>query len=147
LISSTDERHDIRWIQRFDNFKRAFARLSEASALAGQRDLSDLERQGLIQAFEFIHELAWNTLKDFLTARGSSEKLYGSRDATRAAFAAELIEDGEAWMMMIEHRDEFSHTYNDNVALKIMDAVLTRYVLVFETFQTRFLELEKGEFA
>jgi len=121
--------------------------LSEASELAEQRDLSDLERQGLIQAFEFTHELAWNTLKDFLTARGSSEKLYGSRDATRAAFAAELIEDGEAWMMMIEHRNESSHTYNDNVALKIMDAVLTRYVLAFETFQTRFLELEKGELA
>ena len=50
-------------------------------------------------------------------------------------------------MMMIEHRNESSHTYNDNVALKIMDAVLTRYVLVFETFQTRFLELGKGEFA
>ncbi len=42
---------EIRWIQRFDNFKRAFARLSEASGLAGQLDLSDLERQGLIQAF------------------------------------------------------------------------------------------------
>ena len=104
-----------------------------ASALAEQRDLSDLERQGLIQAFEFIHELAWNTLKDFLAAR--------------AAFAGELIEDGEAWMMMIEHRNESSHTYNDNVALKIMDAVLTRYVLAFETFQTRFLELENGELA
>ena len=117
LISSTDEqpRHPL------------------ASALAEQRDLSDLERQGLIQAFEFIHELAWNTLKDFLAAR--------------AAFAGELIEDGEAWMMMIEHRNESSHTYNDNVALKIMDAVLTRYVLAFETFQTRFLELENGELA
>ena len=86
-----------------------------------------------MQAFEFTHELAWNTLKDFL--------------ATRAAFAAELIEDGEAWMMMIEHRNESSHTHNDNVALKIMDAVLTRYVLAFETFQTRFLELENGELA
>ena len=136
---------DIRWIQRFDNFKRAFARLSEASALAKERELSDLERQGLIQAFEFTHELAWNTLKDFLTARGNSDKLYESRDATRAAFAAELIEDGEAWMKMIEHRNESSHTYNDDVAGKIMAAVQTRYVPAFATFQCRFLELEKKE--
>jgi len=136
---------DIRWIQRFDNFKRAYVRLSEASVLAKARELSDLERQGLIQAFEFTHELAWNTLKDFLTARGISEKLYGSRDATRAAFAAELIEDGDAWMQMIEHRNESSHTYNDDVAAKITAAVQTRYVPAFETFQRRFLELEKKE--
>ena len=136
---------DIRWIHRFENFKRAFARLSEASALAKARELSDLERQGLIQAFEFTHELAWNTLKDFLTARGNSDKLYGSRDATRAAFAAELIADGEAWMKMIEHRNETSHTYNDDVAGKIMAAVQTLYVPAFEAFHRRFLELEKEE--
>ena len=124
---------DIRWLQRFDNFKRAFARLSEASELADQRDLSDLERQGLIQAFEFTHELAWNTLKDFLAAR--------------AAFAAELIENGEAWMEMIKHRNESSHTYNDDVAGKIMEAVLSLYVPAFEAFQRRFLELEKEDSA
>ena len=138
---------DIRWIQRFDNFKRAFARLREASKMAEQRGLSDLERQGLIQAFEFTHELAWNTFRDFLSARGSSTKLYGSRDATRAAFAVELIEDGEAWMKMIEHRNESSHTYNDDVAGKIMAAVQTLYVPAFEAFERRFLVLEKEELA
>ena len=138
---------DIRWIQRFDNFKRAFARLSAATALAEQRGLSDLERQGLIQAFEFTHELAWNTLKDFLNSRGASEKLYGSKDATRAAFAAGLIEDGETWMKMIGHRNESSHTYNDEVAGKIMEAIMTFYVPAFETFHRRFLELEKKETA
>ena len=138
---------DIRWIQRFDNFKRAFVRLSEASELAEQRDLSELERQGLIQAFEFTHELAWNTLKDFLTGRSSSEKFYGSRDVTRAAFAAELIEDGAAWMEMIKSRNESSHTYNDDVAGKIMEAVQTLYMPAFGAFQIRFLELEKEESA
>ena len=106
-----------------------------------------MERQGLIQAFEFTHELAWNTIKDFLSARGSSEKLYGSRDATRAAFAAELIENGEAWMEMIKHRNESSRTYNDDVAGKIMEAVLSLYVPAFEAFQRRFLELEKEDSA
>ncbi len=140
-------RSDIRWIQRFDNFKRAFARLSEASLLAKERNLSNLERQGLIQAFEFTHELAWNTLKDFLAAHGSSEMLYGSKDATRAAFAAELIEDGEGWMKMIGHRNESSHTYNDAVAGEIMEAVQTRYVPAFEAFLLRFQALEKEETA
>lgn len=136
---------DVRWIQRFDNFKRAFARLSGAAALAEQRDLSDLERQGLIQAFEFTHELAWNTLKDFLVSRGASDKIYGSKDATRAAFAAELIGDGEVWMNMIKHRNESSHTYNDDVAGEIMAAVLDCYQPEFEAFQKRFEEMKREE--
>ncbi len=136
---------DIRWIQRFDNFKRAFARLADGAKLSGERELSDLERQGLIQAFEFTHELAWNTLKDFLTARGASEKIYGSRDAVRAAFAADLIEDGEIWMKMILHRNESSHTYNEDVAGRIMDAVVGQYVPAFESFGTTFASLEKEE--
>ena len=136
---------DIRWVQRFDNFKRAFARLAEAAAQAKQRKLSELEEQGLIQAFEFTHELAWNTLKDFLEARGTTVKIYGSRDATREAFAAELIKNGEAWMKMIEHRNETSHTYNEKIANAIVEAILTRYVKEFEGFQRSFLELERKE--
>src|ERR1039458_4796530 len=136
---------DIRWIQRFDHFKRAFARLAEAAALAKQRKLSELEEQGLIQAFEYTHELAWNTLKDFLEARGTAVKIYGSRDATREAFAADLIVNGEAWMKMIEHRNQSSHTYNQEIADAIAEAILTRYVTEFEGFQDRFLELERQE--
>lgn len=82
-----------------------------------------------------------------MTARGSPDKLYGSRDATWAAFAAELIRDGEAWMEMIKSRNESSHAYNDDVAGKIMAAVRARYVPDFEIFQRRFLELEKEETA
>ena len=62
--------HDIRWRQRSSNYRRALARLGEAVELSGQRPLSDLECQGLIQAFEFTHELSWKTLKDFLASRG-----------------------------------------------------------------------------
>jgi len=136
---------DIRWIQRFDNFKRAFARLSGAAALAKQRELSELEEQGVIQAFEFTHELAWNTLKDFLEERGTKVKIYGSRDATREAFAAGMIENGDAWMKMIEHRNETSHTYNEEIANAIVEAILTHYVTEFEGFQRSFSELAGKE--
>lgn len=52
-------RDDRRWQQRFENYRRALARLNEAVQLSQQRPLTDLERQGLIQAFEFTHELSW----------------------------------------------------------------------------------------
>ena len=72
-------------------------------------------------------------------------KIYGSRDATREAFAADLIVNGEAWMKMIEHRNETSHTYNEAIATAIVEAILTRYVTEFEGFQRSFLELERKE--
>jgi nucleotidyltransferase substrate binding protein (TIGR01987 family) len=84
---------DIRWQQRFHNFSKALSQLAEAVELAGQRELSKLEEQGMIQAFEFTHEMAWNTLKDFLESRGA-QNIYGSKDATREAFKAGLIENG-----------------------------------------------------
>jgi hypothetical protein len=57
---------DIRWKQRFDNYCRAFETLRRGVELASQRELSELEQQGLVQGFEFTHELAWNVLKDYL---------------------------------------------------------------------------------
>lgn len=75
---------DIRWKQRFNNYLNAFQTLVEAVDLAKTRPLSNLENQGLIQSFEFTHELAWNVLKDYLEHKGI-QGLIGSKDATRAA--------------------------------------------------------------
>jgi nucleotidyltransferase substrate binding protein (TIGR01987 family) len=133
---------DVRWRQRFQNFRKAFSQLSNAAALAQQRELSDLEQQGLIQAFEFTHELACNTLKDFLESRGRSN-LFGSKDATREAFAAGLIDNGDTWMQMIENRNETTHTYDEETADEIGEAILSRYVDQFEKFQRRFMQLER----
>jgi hypothetical protein len=51
---------DIRWIQRYNHFSHAFDQLERAVALSNQRPLTELEEQGMIQAFEYTHELAWN---------------------------------------------------------------------------------------
>jgi nucleotidyltransferase substrate binding protein (TIGR01987 family) len=117
---------DIRWQQRLNNYEKALSLLTDAVELSRQRELSDLEKQGLIQAFEFTHELAWNTLKDFLEYKGQSG-IYGSRDATRKAFELELIEDGDSWMQMIQNRNRSSHTYNQKVMQEIIEAILTAY--------------------
>lgn len=136
---------DIRWRQRFNSFQKAFAQLDKAARLAEERDLSDLERQGLIQAFEFTHELAWNTLRDFLKAHGSTKKLYGSKDATREAFAQGLLTAGEEWMEMIESRNETSHAYNEDTAAEIAEAILSSYVAEFRKLLETFRQLEKEE--
>jgi|SRR6266481_4025490 len=139
-----DTNPDIRWRQRLESFRKAFGQLSKAATIAKERELSSLEQQGLIKAFEFTHELAWNVLKDFLESRGTVE-LYGSKDATREGFAKGLIEDGEAWMAMIQSRNRTSHTYNEETADEIAEAILSSYVQEFEKFLKKFTELEKKE--
>ena len=88
---------DVRWIQRLDHFNKAFFQLKDAVELSQQRKLSKLEEQGLIQSFEYTHELAWNTLKDFLESLGA-QNLYGSKDVIREAFKRDLLSDGDVWM-------------------------------------------------
>ncbi len=126
---------DVRWIQRFHNFKKALTQLEQAVMLAESRELSSLEKQGTIQAFEFTHELAWKTQKDFLQARGNPE-IYGSHDATREAFKTGLIGDGEIWMEMIESRNLSSHTYNESVADEIVAKIISSYVILFTDLRT-----------
>lgn len=136
---------DIRWRQRLQSFRKAFAQLSKAAATAGERELTELEQQGLIQAFEFTHELAWNTMKDFLKSRGTTTRLYGAKDATREAFAQGLIEDGDDWMAMIESRNQTSHAYNEEIADQIASAVLSLYFPAFNEFLHTFSALEEEE--
>ena len=124
---------DIRWKQRLANFRKAFGRLDEAVLLSRKRALSDLERQGLIQAFEFTHELAWNLMKDWFDYQGNND-ISGSRDATREAFRMGLIQDGETWMEMIKSRNQSSHTYNLETAMEIAKAIEERYWAVIARF-------------
>lgn len=131
---------DIRWKQRFDNYLRAFEILRRAVDLARQRDLSELEQQGLIQGFEFTHELAWNVLKDYLEETGISG-IVGSKGATREAFKNGLIVDGESWMEMIKARNLSSHTYNQDIAEEVVTDILSRFFPAFEQLTATFSAL------
>jgi len=120
-------KEDIRWIQRYRHFIQACEQLKNAVELVEQRDLSELEEQGMIKAFEYTHELAWNTLKDFIEDKHGLRNLYGSKDSTREAFKRGLIENGEVWMDMIKSRNLSTHTYNREIAQKIVHAVRYNY--------------------
>ena len=117
---------DIRWQQRLNHFQQALAQLDSAVDLSRQRPLSRIEQQGLIKAFEFTHELAWNVMKDFFEFQGE-QAIMGSRDATRLAFARGLIADGEGWMEMIKSRNQTAHTYNISTTNEIILNVTSTY--------------------
>lgn len=133
---------DIRWKQRFNNYQSALSSLEEGILLAKSRQLSDLEKQGVIQGFEFTHELFWKTVKDFLEFTGNI-KIFGSKDATKEAFSQGLISNGDNWMKMIESRNLTSHTYNKAIANDIVSNTIEIYYELFKQFESKMTELLK----
>lgn len=131
---------DIRWQQRLISYQRALAQLEAAVTLSQSRPLSELEQQGLIQAFMFTHELAWNVMKDYFVFQGDMS-ITGSRDATRAAFAVQLIEDGQGWMEMIKSRNQSSRTYNRATADALVKVIVEQYAALFRAFAQRMVKL------
>lgn len=135
---------DIRWIQRFSNYNKALKTLTEAYELNEERTLSKLEKQGLIQAFEYTHELAWKVMQDFFIYQGNNE-IRGSRDATRQAFSTGLIEDGDNWMEMIKKRNLTSHTYNEATSEEIYNSIINHFHSLFVVFQQKMESIKAKE--
>lgn len=112
--------------------------------MSQKRELSLLEKQGLIQAFEYTHELAWNVMKDFLEYQGN-QSVKGSRDAIREAFKVALIEDGETWMETIHTRNATSHGYDKEMAKEVVNTIINDYMEIFSKFEKEMLMLLRRE--
>lgn len=123
---------DVRWQQRFANFQAA---LDQLEGFFEPPALNEREQQGLIKAFEYCFELGWRTLRDLLLAEGNAD-LFGSRDTLRLAFSRGLIDDGEAWMRMIQDRNLTSHTYNRSTADAIASQIVARYLPCFQQLRS-----------
>lgn len=135
---------DIRWHQRLGNYEKALAQLNKAVALNEERKLSELEMQGLIQSFEFTHELAWNLMKDFFYFQGNNE-IRDSRDATRQAFKYGLIKNGDIWMDMILSRNKTTHTYDEETANEIVRNVLDDYIRLFNDLKEKMFSIKEED--
>ncbi len=136
---------DIRWIQRYSNYCKAFDKLEVAVNLLknGQSqddDVVALLREGLIQRFEYTHELAWNVMKDYAEYQGHVD-VRGSRDAMRKAFEMNLISD-KRWMESIKDRNETSHNYDEQESLNIYNVIVDVYYPLFCQFKEKMDEIK-----
>lgn len=123
------------WEQRLDSYHKALARLAEIVGASKKRALNEFERDGLVQRFEFTHELSWKLMKAYAEYQGF-DGIGGSRDATRKAFEMSLISDGQSWMDMIKSRNETSHNYDVSMADDVVDSIINRfYPLLAEFYQ------------
>ena len=136
---------DIRWKQRFQNFRNALRRLEEGSAImndalgaAASKESIQLLKEGILQRFEFTQELAWKVMKDYMEYQGI-EGITGSRDAFRNALKLGIISDGR-WLNSITDRNITSHSYDETEAGVIYDNVMAVYIPLFRSFEQYMIE-------
>lgn len=144
---------DIRWEQRFSNYRKALRKLNKAVDIVRDEfdkiddaddidDINELQYEGLIQRFEYTHELAWNVMKDYAKYQGTQD-IKGSRDAFIYGLQNGII-DNEQWMSTIEARNKTSHTYNSSTALEVLADIINSYHPLFLKFELKMLELQTG---
>lgn len=134
------ENKDIRWIQRFSNYRKALYQMKKAVDIISARmgiptDQDKLMEEGLIQRYEFTQELAWKVMKDYEEYQGLTD-IIGSRDAIRIALQSNLISD-DRWMDTISDRNLTSHNYDDETAQRIVGNIINVYYPLFVEFEKR----------
>lgn len=133
---------DIRWKQRFENYQKALKQLTIIVNLIGDKEPSEIEQISLIKCFELTFELAWKTMKDFLTYKGVAKQMIGSRDAIRCALQEDLIVNGQDWINMIDDRNLAAHAYDESKAKAISKKILDIYFAEFIAFKTKMETME-----
>jgi nucleotidyltransferase substrate binding protein (TIGR01987 family) len=134
----------IRWQQRFNNYRKALVKLAQAvELLSGQVNreeaVDELLQEGLIQRFEYTHELAWKVMKDYAEYQGYTD-VRGSRDAIRKALEMGLVDD-RRWMETIEDRNLTVHNYDNEIASEIYAHIMQVYYPLFMSFEQKMYSL------
>jgi nucleotidyltransferase substrate binding protein (TIGR01987 family) len=131
--------NDIRWQQRFRNFHRAFSLLREA--MDNDLDLlSQLEKEGVIQRFEYTFELAWKVLKDKMEFDGLELNQISPKAVVRQAYQAKYIVDADCWMRMIGDRNLMSHTYDFSKFEAVIKSIQSDYLPMLEEWHLELME-------
>jgi nucleotidyltransferase substrate binding protein (TIGR01987 family) len=99
-----------------------------------------LEKEGVIQRFEYTFELAWKTLKDYLEGGGLVITPITPRQVIKEAFAAKVIPDGVVWVNMLDHRNLLSHTYDASVFEQAVESISEHYLPAMTKLHEFFIE-------
>jgi|MGYP003293886863 nucleotidyltransferase substrate binding protein (TIGR01987 family) len=135
---------NIRWQQRFSNYRKALIKLNQAVSILSEQigrseEVDELLQEGLIQRFEYTHELAWKVMKDYAEYQGYTD-IRGSRDAVRKALEMGLVDD-KRWMETIEDRNLTVHNYDNEIASEIYENIMCVYAPLFVAFERKMQSL------
>lgn len=119
---------EIRWKQRFENFEKSYKLLKKYSDYEIR---TELEIAGIIQLFEVCFELSWKVMKDYLEAEGYVVK--SPRETVKQAYQINLIENGHLWIEALSNRNLTAHTYDEELAKKMVEEILNIYLPEFDS--------------
>ena len=134
-----DKSQKPRWQYRFDNYKRAFTLLREAIEWRQERELTDLEKEGTIQRFEYTWELAWKTLKDYLENEGVVLEKITPKAVLIASIEAKIIHQPDIWMQALDDRNKMSHIYNNVAFEQTISNIAESYLALFDQLYEKLL--------
>jgi len=117
------DKKDIRWKQRLRNYTKALDYLEQALQIPNP-DI--VQKAGIIQFFEMSFELAWNMVKDYLEEQGFID-VKSPRAALKKAFEINILENGHAWMDLLQDRNLTVHTYNEQKATDMEQLIKKKY--------------------
>jgi len=116
-----------RWEKSFEIYEAGLTLLRRALE-PGTGALNQLETEGLIHRFEYSLELAWKIARDFLEESGMRVAPRTPREVLRQAAAAQVVEDSQVWIDMLNHRTLLAHNYDGVVFAEVAEAIATRYL-------------------
>ena len=108
----------------FSSFEKAINTLGAALT---KTPISDLERDGAIQRFEYTFELAWKMMRRCLIALGRNDVSASPKPVLRDALEEGFIGDVEKWFYFLEARNLSTHIYDQDEADRIFKAAQEFY--------------------
>lgn len=136
----TNSQEKPRWVYRFDNYKRAFILLREAIETMEERELTQLEKEGIIQRFEYTWELAWKVVKDYLNHEGVILDKITPASVIKTAFEAKIINNGDVWMKALDARNKMSHVYNLKKFEEVIAEIQAEYLSILDELYMSMME-------
>ena len=124
---------DVRWKQRFDNFRRAYKLLSQV--IQEYDDITKLEpivQEGIIKRFEFTLELAWKTIKDKMQYDGLIIHKISPKPLLKQAYQSGYIQDIDQWIKMVNDRNLMAHTYDFSQFSQVLGRLQKDYYVLLE---------------
>lgn len=118
-------------MKKFENFCNALNNLKDIFNY--EEPYNNVITTGLVGLYKICFEQSWNAMKEILENEGFDIAITGSpRQIIKTAYQAGMINDEDTWLEALVSRNNVSHSYNEDIALDIINATKEKYYKMFQ---------------